>query len=79
MLSKRYLAKRIKKAKIGAGEIAQLLRALTALPGLELNSQQLHGGSQPSVMGFYALFWYEEKIVLSRKGKKWGGHGGLLS
>jgi hypothetical protein len=26
--------------------------------GLEFNSQQPHGGSQPSVMGFDALFWY---------------------
>jgi hypothetical protein len=25
--------------------------------GLEFNSQQPHGGSQPSVMGFIALFW----------------------
>jgi hypothetical protein len=25
--------------------------------GSELNSQQPHGGSQPSVMGFDALFW----------------------
>jgi len=29
--------------------MAQQLRALTALP--EFNSQQQHGGSQPSVMG----------------------------
>ena len=26
--------------------------------GPEFNSQQPHGGSQPSVMGSYALFWY---------------------
>jgi hypothetical protein len=32
-----------------AGEMAQWLRALTALP--EFTSQQPHGGSQPSVMG----------------------------
>jgi hypothetical protein len=25
--------------------------------GPEFNSQQLHGGSQPSVMGYDALFW----------------------
>jgi hypothetical protein len=25
--------------------------------GPEFNSQQPHGGSQPSVMGSYALFW----------------------
>jgi hypothetical protein len=31
------------------------VRALTALP--EFNSQQPHGGSQPSVMGSDALFW----------------------
>jgi hypothetical protein len=35
-----------------AGEIAQWLRALT-----EFKSQQPHGGSQPSVMGFDTLFW----------------------
>jgi hypothetical protein len=34
--------------------MAQWLRALTALPGLEFNSQQLHGGSQPSVMDLMA-------------------------
>ena len=25
--------------------------------GPEFNSQQPHGGSQPSIMGSYALFW----------------------
>jgi hypothetical protein len=34
---------------LGAGEMAQRLRALTALP--EFNSQQPHDGSQPSVTG----------------------------
>jgi hypothetical protein len=39
--------------------MAQWLRALTALPkGPEFKSQQPHGGSQPSVMGTDALFWY---------------------
>jgi len=43
---------------LGAGEMAQWLRALTALPdGPELNSQQPHGGSQPYVMGSNAFFW----------------------
>jgi hypothetical protein len=36
---------------LGAGEIAQWLR------GPEFNSQKPHGGSQPSVMESYALFW----------------------
>jgi hypothetical protein len=42
-----------------AGEMAQWLRALTACSsrGSEFNSQQPHGGSQPSVMGSDALFW----------------------
>ena len=41
-----------------AGEMAQGLRVLTALPeGPEFKSQQPHGGSQPSVMGSDALFW----------------------
>jgi hypothetical protein len=38
-----------------AGEMAQRLRALAALP--EVNSQQLHGSSQTSVMRSDALFW----------------------
>jgi hypothetical protein len=38
-----------------AGEMAQRLRALAVFP--EFNSQQPHGGSQPSVMGSAALFW----------------------
>jgi hypothetical protein len=36
--------------------MAQRLRALTARP--EFNSQQPHGGSQPSVMGSDALSHY---------------------
>jgi hypothetical protein len=39
---------------MGAGEMAQWLRALTILP--EFDSQQPHGGSQPSVKGSEALF-----------------------
>jgi hypothetical protein len=47
-----------KKAVSPAGETAQWLRAMTALPaGPEFKSQQPHGGSQPSVMGSDALFW----------------------
>jgi hypothetical protein len=40
------------------GEMAQWLRELTAFParGPEFNSQQPHGGSQPSVMGSDVLF-----------------------
>jgi hypothetical protein len=42
-----------------AGEMAQRLGALAAVPEVpEFNSQQPHGGSQPSVMGANALFWY---------------------
>ena len=34
-----------------AGEMAQQLRALTALPvGPEFNSQHQHGGSKPSII-----------------------------
>jgi hypothetical protein len=41
----------------GWREMAQWLRALTALLRRpEFNSQQPHGGSQPSVMGSDALF-----------------------
>jgi len=39
-----------------AGEMAQCLRALTSRDP-KFNSQQPHGGSQPSVMGSDALFW----------------------
>ena len=42
---------------VGAREMAQRLRALTVLPEvLEFNSQQPHGGSQPS-MRPGALLW----------------------
>jgi hypothetical protein len=54
-----------------ASEIGHQLRSLTmgwrdgsvvksidcSCRGPELNSQTPHGGSQPSVMGFDALFW----------------------
>jgi hypothetical protein len=44
---------------VGAGEMAQRLRALTALPKVlpEFKSQHPHGGSQPSVLRSDALFW----------------------
>ena len=45
------------KKETQAGEMVQWLGALTALPGPEFNSQQPHGGSQPSVMGSNTLFW----------------------
>lgn len=42
-----------------AREMAPWLRALVLLPrGPEFKSQQLHGGSQTSIMGSYALFWW---------------------
>ena len=43
----------------GAGEMAQWLRALTALLKVisSIPSNQPHGGSQPSVMRSEALFW----------------------
>jgi hypothetical protein len=45
------------KKKTRAGEMAQWLRAPTALPEVpEFKSQQPHGGSQPSVMKSDALF-----------------------
>jgi hypothetical protein len=43
------------KAPLMAGEMAQRLRALSALA--EFNSQQPHGGSQPAMMRPGALFW----------------------
>jgi hypothetical protein len=41
---------------IKAEEMAQGLRALSVLP--EFNSQQPHGGSQPSAVGSNDFFWY---------------------
>jgi hypothetical protein len=41
-----------------AGEVAQRLKNTDySSGGREFNSQQVHGGSQPSVMGSDALFW----------------------
>jgi hypothetical protein len=49
-----------KDLDIRAREMTQQLRAPTALlTGPEFNSQQSHGGSQPSVMGSETLFWCE--------------------
>jgi hypothetical protein len=44
---------------VGAGEMAQWVRALTASTsrGPEFNSQQPHGSSQPPVMRSGAPFW----------------------
>jgi hypothetical protein len=52
------LAQRCLRAQSQAGERAQRLGALAACfsRGPEFNSQQPHGGSQPSVMGSDALF-----------------------
>jgi hypothetical protein len=46
----------ITRVMVGAGEMAQRVRPLTALP--EVTSQQPHPSSQPSVMGSDALFRY---------------------
>jgi hypothetical protein len=55
----------------GAGEMAQWLRALTALPkGPEFKSQQPHGGSQPSVMRSEAPFWSEDSYSVLRYNNK---------
>jgi hypothetical protein len=48
----------LKKVLMGAGEMAQWLRALTTLFGSpEFKSQQLHSGSQLSSMSSDAFFW----------------------
>jgi hypothetical protein len=49
----------LKSSQGWPGEMAQQLRALTALPEvLSSNpSNHIHGGSQPSVMYSDALFW----------------------
>jgi hypothetical protein len=48
------------KGENQASKRAQLLRALAAWSSRcpEFNSQQPDGGSQPSVMGSNALFWF---------------------
>jgi hypothetical protein len=46
------------RKKEEAGEMAQRLRTLAALPvSLEFNSQQPHDGSKTSVIETDALFW----------------------
>ena len=46
------------KKKLGAGEVAQRLRALTALPEvLSSNPSSYMVAQQVSVMGSDALFW----------------------
>jgi hypothetical protein len=56
---------RIKNLKKRAGEMAQWLRALAALPEvLSSIPSKPHGGSQPSVMGPDALFWCINNSVL---------------
>ncbi|EDL92699.1 rCG63222 [Rattus norvegicus] len=48
----------VKNAGVRAGEMAQRLRAPDCSSrGHELNSQQPHGGSQPSVKRSDSLFW----------------------
>ena len=44
--------------------MAQRLRVLVALPEVfEFNSQQPHGGSQPSRMRSGALFWSASRLA----------------
>jgi hypothetical protein len=52
------LKSHIKKKKLGAGEMAQWVRAPNcSSKGPEFKSQQPHGGSQPSVTRSDTLFW----------------------
>ena len=44
---------------LGAGEMAQMVNVCCSFTGTEFKSQQPHGGSQPSILGSDALFWYE--------------------
>lgn len=54
----RAIEKLCLKTNKQAGEMAQRLRALVVLPkGPEFNSQQPHGGSQPSVVRSGTPFW----------------------
>jgi hypothetical protein len=47
-----------KKPAVGAGEIAQWVRAPDcSSEGPKFKSQQPHGGSQPSVMRSDSVFW----------------------
>jgi hypothetical protein len=66
-----------------AGEMAQWLRALTALPKvLSSNPRNPHGGSQPPVMGSDALIWCCLKTatvylcVIINKSRRLGVSGG---
>jgi hypothetical protein len=52
----RFLAK-IKNLRDGLERWLVVKSTVCSSRGPEFNSQQPHGGSQPSVMGFGALFW----------------------
>jgi hypothetical protein len=47
-----------KKDMRGWGDGSEVNSTDCSYRGPEFNSEQLHGGSQPSVMGSDALFWY---------------------
>jgi hypothetical protein len=52
----------IKTVTLGAGVMAQWLRALTVLEVLPSIPSNPHSGSQPSAMGSDALFWCASKL-----------------
>jgi hypothetical protein len=49
--------KRLKRVKVGWRAGSAVKSTDCSSRGPEFNSQQPHGGSQPSVMGSHALFW----------------------
>jgi hypothetical protein len=63
IVSIKNVAIKKKKKRPWAGEMAQQLRATgCSSRGPEFNSQQPHGGSQPSVMRSGALFWHAGRM-----------------
>jgi hypothetical protein len=49
--------KQTKKEPLGWRDGSEVMRTDCSSRGPEINSQQPHGDSQSSVMGFNALFW----------------------
>jgi hypothetical protein len=56
----RYLERSIRKAELGWRDGSAVKSSVCSFKGSEFNSQQPHGGSQPSwiTIGSNVLFWY---------------------
>jgi hypothetical protein len=60
-----------KEAHLGAGEWGSVVKSTDCSSrGPEFNSQQPHGGSQPSVMRSGALFWCVNILIYIKERKQ---------